>query len=60
MSCGNASKLIAKAYMCSSCIPNELWKCKMILELIDCMYDVSQCGLLKDEIMHCIDFLASD
>ncbi len=30
-------------------LPGELWKCDMILELTDCIYGFSDCGLSYEE-----------
>ncbi len=32
-----------------SVIPDEQWKCDMILELIDCMYSLSNCGVRYED-----------
>jgi hypothetical protein len=57
---GNASMLMRKAYMCTGSIPDEMWKCDMILELTDCIYGISNCGLSNDEAKQCVHFIASD
>jgi hypothetical protein len=56
---GNASMLMKNAYICASSIPDEMWKCDMILELTDCMYGISKCGLSNEEAKQCVQFLAS-
>ncbi len=39
---------------------DEQWKCPMILELTDCMYDFSNCGLSYEEAKYCLCHVASD
>ncbi len=34
-------------------IPNKQWKCDMILELTDCMYGFSNCGLSYEDATYC-------
>ncbi len=33
----------------SNNIANEKWKCNIILEMLDCLYCLSDCGLSIDE-----------
>ncbi len=35
---GSASNLMKIAYTGCNAVPDELWKCDMILELTDCIY----------------------
>ncbi len=46
---GSASNLMKIAYTGFNALPDEQWKCDMILELTDCMYDFSNCGLSYEE-----------
>ncbi len=38
------SNLMKIAYTVVNALPDELWKCDMILELTDCIYGFSNCG----------------
>ncbi len=42
---GNASNLMKIAYTGFNTLPDEQWKCDMILELADCIYGFSNGGL---------------
>ncbi len=42
---GSASNLMKIAYTGFNALPGEQWKCHMILDLTDCMYGFSNCGL---------------
>ncbi len=46
---GSASNLMKIAYIGFNALPHEQWKCDMILELTDCMYRFSNCGLCYEE-----------
>ncbi len=41
---GSTSNLMKIAYTGFNALPDELWKCDMILELTDCIYGFSNCG----------------
>ncbi len=42
-------------------LPDELWKCDMILELTDCIYVFfSNCGLSYEEAKYCLCHVAYD
>ncbi len=47
---GSASNLIKIAYTGFTALPNEQWKCDMIIELTDCMYGFSNCGLHYEDM----------
>ncbi len=57
---GSASNLMKIAYTGFNALPNEQWKCDMILELTDCIYGFSNCGLSYEEVKYCLCFVASD
>ncbi len=42
---GSACNLMKTPYIGFNALPDEQWKCDMILELTDCLYDFSNCGL---------------
>ncbi len=56
---GNAINLMKIAYTGFSALPDEQWKCDMILELTDCIYGFSNCGLCY-EAKYCLYYVASD
>ncbi len=41
-------------------LPHEQWKCDMILELTDCIFGFSNCGLRYEEAKYCLCHVASD
>ncbi len=57
---GSASNLMKIAYTGFNALPDELWKCDMILELADCMYGFSNCGLSYEEAKYCLCCVVSD
>ncbi len=57
---GSARNLMKIAYTGLNVIPDEQWKCDMIVELTDCMYCLSYCGLHYEESNYCQCNLASD
>ncbi len=46
---GNASNLMKIAYTGFNAIPDEQWKCDLIIQLTDCMYGFDNCGLSYKE-----------
>ncbi len=48
------------AYTGFNALPDELWKCDMILELTYCIYGFSNCGLSYEEAKYCLCHVASD
>ncbi len=48
------------AYTGFNALPDEQWKCEMILELTDCIYGFSNCGLSYEEAKYCLFYVASD
>ncbi len=57
---GSASNLMKIAYTGFNALPDEQWKCDMILELTDCIYGFSNCGLSYEEAKYCLYHVASD
>ncbi len=57
---GSANNLMKIAYSGFNALPGEQWKCDMILELTDCMYGFSSCGLRYEEVKYCLCHIASD
>ncbi len=57
---GSASYLMKIAYTGCNALPDEQWKCDMILELTDCIYGFSTCGLSYEESKYCLCHVASD
>ncbi len=57
---GSASNLMKIAYTGYNALHDELWKCDMILELTDCIYGFSNCGLSYEEAKYCLCHVASD
>ncbi len=57
---GSASNLMKIAYPGFNALPDELWKCDMILELTDCIYGFSNCGLSYEEAKYRLCHVASD
>ncbi len=51
---GSASNLMNIAYIGFNALPGELWRCDMILELTDCIYGFSNCGLSYEEAKYCL------
>ncbi len=56
----SASNLMRIAYTGFNALPHEQWKCDMILELTDCIYGFSNCGLSYEEATYCLCHVASD
>ncbi len=57
---GSASNLMKIAYTGFNALLDELWKFDMILELTDCIYGFSNCGLSYEEAKYCLCLVASD
>ncbi len=57
---GSAINLMKIAYTGFNALPDEQWKCDMILELTDCIYGFSNCGLSYEEVKYCLCHVASD
>ncbi len=57
---GSASNLMKVAYTCFNALPDEQWKCDMILELTACMCGFSNCGLSYEEARYCLCHVVSD
>ncbi len=47
------------AYTGFNALPDEQWKCDLILELTDCMYGFGNCGLSYEESKYCLCHVAS-
>ncbi len=56
----SASNLMKIAYTGFNALSAEQWKCDMILELIDCLYSFSNCGLSYEEVKYCLCHIAYD
>ncbi len=57
---GSASNLMKIAYTGFNELPDELWKCDMILELTDCIYGFRNCGLSYEEAKYCLCHVVCD
>ncbi len=57
---GSVSNLMKIAYTDFNALPYEQWKWDMILELTDCIYGFSNCGLSYEEAKYCLYHVASD
>ncbi len=57
---GSASNLMKITYIDFNALADEQWKCDMILELTDCIYGFSNCGLNYEEAKYCLCHVASD
>ncbi len=57
---GSASNLMKIAYTGFNALPDEQRKFDMILELTDCIYGFSNCGLSYEEAKYCLCHVASD
>ncbi len=57
---GSASNLTKIADTGFNALPDEQWKCAMILELTDCRYGFSNCGLSYEEAKYCLCHADSD
>ncbi len=57
---GCASNLMKIAYTGLNALPDEQWKCDMILVLTDCIYGFRNCGLSYEEATYCLCHVASD
>ncbi len=57
---GSASNVMKIAYTGFNALPDEQWKCDITLELTDCMYGFSNCGLSYDKAKYCLCYVASD
>ncbi len=55
----NICALMNKSNTKSNNIGNEKWKCNIILEMLDCLYGLSDCGLSIDEARQCLTYVAT-
>ncbi len=55
----NVCALMNKSNKKSNNIGNEKWKCNIILEMLDCLYGLSDCGLSIDEVRQCLTCAAT-
>ncbi len=55
----NVCALMNKSNTKSNNIGNEKWKCNIILEMLDCLYSLSDCGLSIDEVRQCLTYAAT-
>ncbi len=56
----SASNLMKIVYTGFNELPDEQWKCDMILELTDGIYGFSSCGLSYQEAKYCLCHVYSD
>ncbi len=56
----NASNLMKIAYTGINALPDEQWHCDMILELTDCIYGFSNCGLSYEDAKYSLRHVASE
>ncbi len=56
---GMALSKMNRKYTCLRAIPDEMWKINMLKELIDSKAGISQCGFTNEELLTCIDYLAT-
>ncbi len=57
---GSAANLTRIAYTGFNALPDEQWKCDMILELTDPIYGFSNGGLSYEGTKYCLYHVASD
>ncbi len=50
---------VAASITKSNNIGNEKWKCNIILEMLDCLYGLSDCRLSIDEVRQCLTYAAT-
>ncbi len=55
----NVCALMNKSNTTSNNIGNEKRKCHIILEMIHCLYGLSDCGLSIDEAKQCLTYAAT-
>ncbi len=55
----NVCALMNKSNTKSNNIGNEKWKYNIILEMLDCLYSLSDCGLSMDEARQCLIYAAT-
>ncbi len=55
----NVCALMNKSNTKSNNIGNQKWKCNIILEMLDCLYGLSDCGLSIDEARQCLTYAAT-
>ncbi len=48
-----------KSYKTINNIGNEQWKCNIILEMLDCLYGLSDCDFSIDEARQCQTYAAT-
>ncbi len=54
----NVCTLMNKSNAKSNDNGNEKWKCNIILEMLDCLYGLSDGGLSIDEVRQCLTYAA--
>ncbi len=57
---GSASNLMKIAYTGFNALSDDQWKCDMILELTDCIYGFSNCGLSYENAEYSLCHVTSD
>ncbi len=52
----NVYALMNNSNTTSNTIGNKKWKCNIILEMLDCLYGLSDCGFSIDEARQCLTY----
>ncbi len=55
----NVCALMNKSNTTSNNIGNEKWKYNIILEILDCVYGLTDCGFSIDEARQCLTYAAT-
>ncbi len=55
----NVCALMNKSNTKTNNIGDEKWKCNIILEMLHCLYGLSECGLSIDEPIQCLTYAAT-
>ncbi len=55
----NVCALMNKSNTTSNNICNEKWKCNIVLEMLDCLYGLSDCGFSIGEVKQWLTFAAT-
>ncbi len=58
-SLNNVCALMNKSNTKFNNIGHEKWKCNIILEMLDCLYGLSDCGLSIDGARQCLTYAAT-
>ncbi len=55
----NVCALMNKSNTTSNNIRNAKWKCNIILEMLECLYGLSDCGFSIDEVRQFLPYAAT-